>query len=114
MKLIFIVANRTQLAGLNGGAIIYNKLIQKLAKQTLDDYINAAFVPEDPALNDLWWPFHNSVDHIVKTFPDSALQRGLAAFTKGVVAIQSSEILDLAAGKLENIAKNIFFLAKTF
>ena len=76
-----------------------NKHIKKQAKVTLTDIITKKHVQgNDSSLSDLWWPFHNSLMNLRRTFPEGSIQRGLTAFAKSAEEIQVAELLDLAAG----------------
>ena len=86
---------------LSGGSINFNKSIKRLAKITHNNYLNKKYETNDVALQVMWQPFIEAIED-TNSLPDGAVKRGLLAYSEGT-KLQSSDLIDLAAGKCNRL-----------
>ena len=85
-----------KLSQIDNQAIVYNRNLRKAAKIVLADLTKRRYETDDP-LNKLMWQDFSAILQANRTLFDSgAAERGLAAFDSSV-ALESTDIMDLAA-----------------
>ena len=86
-----------KLSQIDNQAIVYNKNLRKAATLVLTDLTKRRYETDDPLNNPMWSDFFATLETNSTIYESGAAERGLAAFVESTSALQSTDIMDLAA-----------------